>query len=194
MLKRNLIAAIILFASSAPALAHLSPEEHGSFMAGITHPLFGLDHILVMVAVGLWAAYIGGRAIWMVPAAFVASMALGFVAALIGLPLPLVEPVILASIVFVGIMIALALPVSPVAVAAMVAFFAFFHGHAHGDEIGSAGVLGYASGFIISTALLHAAGIALGIAFAKLTQKSATLTRITGALTALGGAYIAIAG
>src|ERR1051325_7705486 len=101
--KRLSLTAAILTATAAPALAHLDPEEHGSFMAGFSHPLFGMDHILVMVAVGLWAAQIAhgnghqdGRrsALWIIPAAFVATMAIGFSLALSGIELPFVEPAI----------------------------------------------------------------------------------------------------
>src|SRR4051794_4772947 len=100
MTRRFLAATAAAFAlSTAPAFAHPNPAEHGSMMAGITHPLSGLDHILVMVAVGLWAAQMGGRSILVVPAAFVVTMALGFALALSGLHLPFVEPAILASIV-----------------------------------------------------------------------------------------------
>jgi urease accessory protein len=175
-----------------PAFAHLDPAEHGSFAAGFSHPLFGLDHILAMVAVGLWAAMQGGRALWLVPAAFVGTMALGFAAAIAGMPLPFVEPVILASVIFIGIAIALALPVPTSAVAAMVGFFAFFHGHAHGGELGGAGAWEFAIGFIVATAALHAAGIGAGLVLARSSGK--VLTRIAGAATALGGLYLAIGG
>ena len=142
MFKRALIALAIATAATVPAFAHLDPSEHGSFAAGFSHPLFGLDHILAMVAVGLWAAMQGGRAVWVVPAAFVGTMALGFAAAIAGVPLPFVEPVILASVIFIGIAVALALPIPTSAVAAMVGFFAFFHGHAHGGELGDAEIDG----------------------------------------------------
>lgn len=189
MFKRILLALTISAAATMPAFAHLNPAEHGSFAAGLSHPFFGLDHILAMVAVGLWAAMQGGRAIWVVPAAFVGTMALGFAAAIAGLPLPFVEPVILASVVFLGIAIALALPIPTPAIAALVAFFAFFHGHAHGGELGSAGAWQFAIGFIVATALLHAIGIALGLSLSRLGGK--TLSRLAGGLTALGGLWLA---
>lgn len=192
MLKRSLLTLAISIAATLPAFAHLDPAEHGSFAAGFSHPLFGLDHILAMVAVGLWAAMQGGRALWLVPAAFVGTMALGFAAAIAGMPLPFVEPVILASVIFIGIAIALALPVPTSAVAAMVGFFAFFHGHAHGGELGGAGAWEFAIGFIVATAALHAAGIGAGLVLARSSGK--VLTRIAGAATALGGLYLAIGG
>ncbi|MBJ3783692.1 HupE/UreJ family protein [Devosia sediminis] len=192
MLKRFALTLAITMAATMPAFAHLDPAEHGSFAAGFSHPLFGLDHILAMVAVGLWAATQGGRAIWIVPAAFVGTMALGFAAAIFGMPLPFVEPLILASVIFIGIAIALALPIPTAAVAALVGFFAFFHGHAHGGELGEAGAWQFALGFIIATAVLHAVGIALGLGLGRFGGKA--LARIVGGLTALGGVYLAIGG
>lgn len=189
MLKRISLALAITAAATLPAFAHLDPAEHGSFAAGFSHPLFGLDHILAMVAVGLWAAMQGGRGVWIVPAAFVGTMAVGFAAAIAGVPLPFVEPVILASVIFIGIAIALALPIPTSAVAAMVGFFAFFHGHAHGGELGEAGAWQFATGFILATAVLHAVGIGLGLALGRFGGKA--LSRIAGAATALGGLWLA---
>lgn len=189
MLKRISLAVAITAAATLPAFAHLDPIEHGSFAAGFSHPLFGLDHILAMVAVGLWAAMQGGRAVWIVPAAFVGTMAVGFAAAIAGVPLPFVEPVILASVIFIGIAIALALPIPTSAVAAMVGFFAFFHGHAHGGELGEAGAWQFALGFVMATGILHAVGIGLGLALGRLGGKA--LSRIAGAATALGGLWLA---
>ncbi len=189
MFKRSLLALAITIAATLPAFAHLDPGEHGSFAAGFSHPLFGLDHILAMVAVGLWAATQGGRAIWLVPAAFVGTMAIGFGAAIFGMPLPFVEPVILASVIFIGIAIALALPVPTTVVAAMVAFFAFFHGHAHGGELGEAGAWEFAIGFIAATAVLHAVGIGIGLSLGRFGGR--VLPRIAGAATALGGVWLA---
>ncbi len=192
MLKPSLIALAVTIASTLPAFAHLDPAEHGSLAAGFSHPLFGLDHILAMLAVGLWAAQQGGRAIWLVPAAFVITMTIGFAAEIGGLPLPFIEPVILASVIFVGIAVALALPVPTVAVATLVGFFAFFHGHAHGGELGGAGALEFALGFVATTALLHAAGLAIGLTMARLGGP--VIARLLGALTAVGGIWLAVAG
>lgn len=189
MLKRISLALAITAAATLPAFAHLDPIEHGSFAAGFSHPLFGLDHILAMVAVGLWAAMQSGRAVWIVPAAFVGTMAIGFAAAIAGVPLPFVEPVILASVIFIGIAIALALPIPTGAIAALVGFFAFFHGHAHGGELGEAGAWQFALGFIIATAVLHAVGIGLGLALGRFGGKA--LSRVAGAATALGGLWLA---
>ncbi len=189
MLKRAFLALAIAAAATVPAFAHLDPTEHGSLAAGFSHPLFGLDHILAMVAVGLWAAQQGGRTVWLVPAAFVGTMIIGFAAAILGMPLPFVEPVILASVIFIGIAVALAMPVPTPAVAAAVAFFAFFHGHAHGGELGTAGAWQFAAGFVVATALLHVLGVGLGLMFSRLGGK--ILSRVLGAATALGGLFLA---
>ncbi|MBD9648064.1 HupE/UreJ family protein [Ensifer sp. ENS09] len=189
MNRRILIAAAALIASAAPAFAHLNPAEHGSFAAGFSHPLFGLDHILVMIAVGLWAAQIGGRALWVVPTAFVSMMAVGFALAVAGVGLPFVEPAILASVVALGLLVAMAVRLDIAASAAIVGVFALFHGHAHGGELGSAGALAFSVGFILATAALHVAGIGLGIALQRLSG-SGLLARVFGGLTALAGAAL----
>lgn len=190
MIRRTLLAIGLTAASAAPAFAHLDPQEHGSLMAGLSHPLFGLDHILVMVAVGLWAAQIGGRALWAVPAAFVTMMAIGFGLAVAGVSLPFVEPVILASVVALGLLVAMAVRLDTSASAAIVAVFALFHGHAHGGELGAAGALPFAVGFVIATALLHVVGIALGLGIGRIAGGH-TLARILGGATALAGVALA---
>lgn len=196
MLKRLSFTALALLAGAAPAFAHLDPVAHGSFAAGFSHPVFGLDHVLAMVAVGLWAALLGGRSAWMVPTAFVGTMMLGFAAALAGLALPFVEPVIAASVVVTGLLTLAALQVPAAAGMAMVGFFAFFHGHAHGGELGDAGALAFCAGFAAATALLHAAGVGIGLGADRLAggPVGRGLTRAAGALTALGGLWIAAGG
>lgn len=193
-LRLALSAAICVFASS-PAFAHLDPSEHGSFASGFSHPLFGTDHVLAMIAVGLWAALLGGRAIWALPTAFVGAMFVGFILSVSGVPLPYVEPFILASVVVLGVLVALALRLPVSASAAIVAAFGICHGHAHGGEIGSAGELGYAAGFVIATALLHAAGLLIGYGANVATRNDpAWATRIIrgfGVVTAVGGLYLA---
>jgi len=108
MIKRISLTALASLAATVPALAHLDPVAHGSFAAGFTHPVFGLDHILAMVAVGLWAALLGGRSVLLVPAGFVFAMLAGFGLALAGVGLPFVEPVILASVIVLGLLAAVA--------------------------------------------------------------------------------------
>ena len=186
MIRRFILSLTALALSTAPAFAHLNPQEHGSFMAGFSHPLFGLDHILVMVAVGLWASQIGGRALWLVPSAFVGTMAFGFGLAVAGVDLPFVEPAILASVVALGLLVAMAARFDTIASAALVAAFALFHGHAHGGELGAAGAASFSIGFVVATALLHAAGIAIGIGVARIAN-GAILARIIGGLTAVTG-------
>ena len=134
-----------------------------SFLSGIAHPLSGTDHMLVMTAVGLWAVLAGGRAIWIWPIAFVATMLAGFAAAIWGLQVPLVQPAIWSSIIVLGLLIALAVK-APVSLGvAIVGLFAFFHGHAHGAEAATASLLPYAAGFAFATGGLHAVGIGLGL-------------------------------
>jgi urease accessory protein len=186
MKRRLLLAATIFAASTMPAFAHLDPAEHGSLLAGFTHPLSGLDHILVMIAVGLWAAQIGGRALWVVPSAFVGTMAFGFALAITGVHLPFVEPAILASVVALGLLVAMAVRMETTACAAVVGVFALFHGYAHGGELGAAGALPFSTGFVIATALLHIAGIGLGLGIGRLSS-GRVISRILGGLTAFAG-------
>ncbi|KAB2867869.1 MAG: HupE/UreJ family protein [Bauldia sp.] len=163
MFKRLTTAAVILIAATAPAFAHLDPTENGSFLAGFSHPMFGFDHILAMVAVGLWAATIGGRAAWIVPSSFVGMMVVGYFLSLFAVPLPLVEPMILASVVALGLLIAAAIRMPVAAGAVLAGLFALFHGYAHGGELGVAAALPFGVGFALTTALLHAAGIGTGL-------------------------------
>lgn len=186
------LTAAMLAAIAGPAMAHLDPVAHGSVAAGFTHPLFGADHVLAMVAVGLWAVMLGARAVWAVPAAFVGAMAVGFVLSLLGMPLPLVEPLILASVIVMGVLVAMAVRLPMAAGMAVVAALALFHGHAHGTEMGGAGALAYLAGFASATVVLHAAGIALGLVLAGLSHKLA-LRGAGGAVAALG-AWLAVAG
>ncbi len=186
MKKRLLLAAASFAASAVPAFAHLDPAEHGSLLAGFTHPLSGLDHILVMIAVGLWAAQIGGRAFWVVPSAFVGTMAFGFALAMAGVHLPFVEPAILASVVALGLLVAMAVRIEIIASAAVVGVFALFHGYAHGGELGAAGALPFSTGFVIATALLHVAGIGLGLGIDRLSS-GRIISRILGGITAFAG-------
>jgi urease accessory protein len=147
-----------------PALAHEQQGQATGFVTGLLHPVSGLDHVLAMVAVGLWGAQLGAPAIWLLPVTFPLMMAFGGFLGLIGVPLPGVEIGIAASAILLGAMVALqARP--PLALAGLlVAFFAVFHGHAHGTELpaGQSGLL-YSLGFVVATGLLHAVGIAIGL-------------------------------
>ncbi|SDO21411.1 urease accessory protein [Lutimaribacter pacificus] len=177
---------------ATPALAHLEPGEHGSFAAGMTHPLFGADHVLAMVCVGLWAALMPGRALVALPAGFVGAMVLGFGAALGGLGLPMVEPVILSSVLVLGVLVALAVRLPLAGAVALVAGFGFFHGHAHGLEIGVANALPYLSGFVAATVVLHMAGLACGVALERLNRPG--LLRSGGGAVAALGAWLLATG
>ena len=160
------------------------------FLSGFAHPLFGLDHLLAMVAVGLLSVQIGGRAIWTVPAAFVAVIGVGGGLGLTGVPLPQVEGVIALSVVALGLAVAAerAWP-TPLAMV-FVAVFALFHGHAHGEEIPRLASPGaYVSGFMIATALLHLTGVGIGEA-CRLARHPARLRALTGALIAGMGLHI----
>ncbi|KAB0679293.1 HupE/UreJ family protein [Aureimonas leprariae] len=180
-------AAAAFLAGAAPAFAHLNPAEHGSLLAGVSHPLTGLDHILAMVAVGLWAAQRGGRAVYAVPAAFVGTMIVGFGLGLAGVTLPFVEPMIAASVLALGVLVASAARLPVAASAGLVGLFALFHGVAHASELGGAGALSFGFGFVLSTAALHAAGIGLGLTLGRGGWAGSALGRLLGAGTAAAG-------
>jgi urease accessory protein len=193
MLTRLSLSAAMSAAMAVPALAHLDPLAHGSALAGLSHPLSGLDHILAMLAVGLWAAQLARdgthrSALWMVPLAFLGTMALGFAAGVARLPLPFVEPAILASVIGLGLLVALSMRLPSSACMAVVGVFALFHGHAHGSEIGAATSLQFGIGFLLATAFLHLAGVGLGLGMSRF---SPALTRLLGGATALLGLSLA---
>lgn len=187
MFKRVSVALGFAIAAS-PVLAHVPPGEYGSVISGITHPLFGADHVLTMVAVGLWASMLGGRAIIAVPMAFVLSMLAGFGLALAGMPVPFVEQTILASVIVLGLLVALSVKTDMRIGMVIVAVFALCHGHAHGAEMGQAGALRFMAGFGLATVALHGIGIALGLFIGK----SPMFARIMGGGAALAGVYLAV--
>lgn len=157
-MKRLLTLALIL--SPTVALAH--PGHGTGFLAGLDHPFSGLDHMLAMVAVGLWAAVIGGRAVWALPLAFVAAMLAGGGLGMAGVALPGGEPAILASVIVLGVAAGmLAHPPLALAVAA-VALFGLAHGNAHGLEAPGSGFAGFAAGFVAATLVLHGVGLLAG--------------------------------
>ncbi len=160
---RLLLAAGILVAPGA-AMAHPGHGMELGFSAGLAHPWSGLDHVLAMMAVGLLATRLGGRALWAVPAAFLGLMALGGVASAAGLSLPFAEVAIALSVAVFGFTIASRIAPPVLAAMALVGVFALFHGHVHADEMpANASALAYGSGFLASTALLHGLGIGLGL-------------------------------
>lgn len=169
VLRTTLAAAALL--AAGPALAHTGAGAAQGFAAGLVHPLLGYDHLLAMISVGLWAAIVGGRALWAWPLAFTGAMVLGAGLGLAPLGLPHLELGIGVSVVLLGLAAAFQLAL-PVAVgAALCGAFALFHGYAHGAEISAAaGALAYASGFTFATAMLHAAGLALGSAMIRVDR------------------------
>jgi urease accessory protein len=179
----TLLAVIV---SSAPVYAHVQTGEASSFFTGVGHPVSGLDHVVAMIAVGLWGAQLGAPALWLLPVAFPMMMALGGVVGLIGVPLPGIEVGIAASAVLLGLVVMFALR-PPLAVAvALVAVFAIFHGHAHGTELppGQSALL-YSMGFVAATGCLHGVGIAIGVI--QRWRWGQTLLRAVGAVVALAG-------
>ena len=180
-----------LLATCDRALAHTGLAHAASFASGFAHPWSGLDHMLALLAVGLWAGLTGGRALWVWPAAFVSAMLAGGVLAMAGASLPLVEPGMLASLVVLGLLVLTAAR-PPIAVgAALVALFAVLHGHAHGAELpGGAAAATYAAGFTLATALLHAIGI--GIACASRNAIGTLFVRVGGAAVAAVGVALAV--
>lgn len=167
------------------ALAHPGHDQ-GTFAAGALHPVGGADHILAMVAVGLLAAQMGGRAIWAAPLSFVGAMVLGGLLGAAGLPFPAVEPMILASIIVLGAITATALRLPLGAVLPMIAVFGAAHGWAHGAEGPDSGLALYAAGFALATAALHVVGLALGRAFGGLALRG------MGATAAVAGLALAV--
>ncbi|MGE0034333.1 MAG: HupE/UreJ family protein [Xanthobacteraceae bacterium] len=160
---RFAFAAILLGLTVAPGLAH-SGSPAGGFIGGFAHPLFGPDHVVAMVAVGLWGAFLGAPAIWLLPIVFPLVMAAGGALGILGVALPAVETGIAASAVVLGMMVALAAKPPLWVAAVLVGIFAIFHGHAHGTELPTgADAVAYSVGFVIATGLLHLAGIAFGL-------------------------------
>jgi urease accessory protein len=175
------------------ALAHTGLGDTAGFAHGFAHPLSGLDHVLAMVAVGLFAAHLGGRALWLVPAAFVGMMVLGGALGVAGLGLPLVEVGIALSVVVLGAAVALRPNLPAAAAMALVGVFALFHGHAHGAEMPeTASALTYGAGFVAATVLLHAAGLGLGLALGRAPAYGGRIAQGAGAAMALAGVVLLV--
>lgn len=171
------------------ALAHTGTGDSHGLVHGMTHPIGGIDHVLAMVAVGLYAAHLGGRALWLVPTSFVGVMLLGGVLGISGVDLPHVETAIALSVVALGLVVSLRLGLPTLAAMALAGAFAVFHGLAHGAEMPQdASGLGYATGFALATALLHAAGIGFGLTIERAGD------RLGPRIAQAGGGAIALAG
>ena len=185
---RRLLSALVLILLLAPCgFAHPQKGEAVGFLTGFRHPISGLDHVLAMIAVGLWGAQLGSPAIWLLPVAFPMVMAFGGMLGLMGIPLPGVEYGIALSAIMLGAAVMFELRPPLGLAAALVGFFAIFHGHAHGTELpaGQSALL-YSMGFVIATGTLHAIGIGIGTVHRWAWGKMAL--RIAGALVAFGGA------
>jgi urease accessory protein len=181
----------LLFLPST-AFAHTGIGETTGLIHGLGHPLAGADHLLAMIAVGIWAAQIGGRALWTVPCTFVSVMVLGGMLGFFGVPVPFIEETILISVLILGILIATALTLPLTYSALIVGFFAIFHGHAHGAEMPVAmAAASYTVGFALVTAALHLIGMALGLLLQR--RELQMVNRFAGGVIAVSGLYLAVA-
>jgi urease accessory protein len=168
------------------AQAHPGHGPANSFASGLNHPFHGLDHILAMVAVGLWAVQLGGRSLWAVPVTFVSLMTVGGALGMMGVHVPMVETGIMVSVLVMGLLITTAARLPLAASMGLVGLFAIFHGFAHGTEIPlAASGFSYGFGFVLATAMLHACGIALGM-FAR-KSFAAPAIRFAGAAITICG-------
>jgi urease accessory protein len=181
--------ALSLVAVPTAAFAHTGVGDAHGLVHGFMHPIGGLDHVLAMVAVGVFAFVLGGRALWLVPLSFVGMMAVGFLLGANGVTLPYAELMIALSSVVIGGVAALGRKLPVVAAMALVGGFAAFHGWAHGAEMpASTGALTYALGFMAATALLHVGGIAGSVAVATVAGRyGKAVAQVAGAVFALGG-------
>ncbi len=174
------------------AFAHVGVGDTHGIAHGFLHPISGIDHVLTMLAVGVFAAHLGGRAKWSVPLSFVGTMALGGALGAAGVPVPFVETGIGLSVVVLGLIVALGLNPPVVVAMALVGFFAIFHGHAHGAEMPeTASGLAYGAGFILTTTLLHVAGVGLGVLIGQAGQdRGRRITQVAGGAMAVAGLAI----
>ena len=181
-------ASLVLAVVPVAALAHEEAGQAAGFLAGLAHPVSGLDHVLAMIAVGLWGAVLGPPAIWVLPVAFPLVMAVGGLMGLLGFPLPGVEVGIAVSAIVLGTMVLAEVRPPLWLAAAMVAFFAVFHGHAHGRELppGTSALL-YSLGFVVATGVLHAVGILIGVAHRWAAGRQ--IVRVAGGAVALAGLF-----
>ncbi len=179
----------IVFCSQA-LFAHSVPGMGGGFSSGFFHPLFGADHVVAMVAVGILGAFMGNRALWLLPVVFPIAMVFGGVLGFGGVDIPAVEPGIALSAVVIGGMVALAVRLPLLATVCIVGLFAIFHGHAHGTELpGSANPFLYSLGFVLATILLHLSGIAFGLV-ARISAGRVVVRTGGGAIALIGFAFL----
>ena len=196
MLNRSfygpMLAGLFVLATAIPASAHVGHGEAHDLLHGFMHPIGGLDHMLAMVAVGMLAALLGRRALWMVPASFMVMITVGAALAIAHLHLPFVEIGISLSVIAFGVAVALQLPLPTAAAMALVAVFAVFHGAAHGAEMptDASGAI-YAAGFLAATGLLHIVGIGLGTGLNRLASMRDAISRVAGGAIAIAGVFLA---
>lgn len=175
------------------AWAHVESGQAGGFLSGLSHPISGLDHVLAMIAVGLWGAQLGFPAVWLLPVAFPMMMAFGGMLGLMGIPVPGIEVGIAVSGIVLGALILIEKKMPLFAALLIVAFFAIFHGHAHGTELeaGQNAML-YSLGFVLCTGTLHGLGIVIGLVhrwqFGRLALRGAGSIVMAGGLFFLWGA------
>lgn len=189
--RTTLRAALAITASLLPtaAWAHTGHGATVGFVQGFVHPVSGLDHVLAMVAVGLFAANLGGRALWAVPLSFVSVMALGGALGAAGIAVPFVEAGVAISVIVLGLAVAVQWKWPVTAAMGLVGIFAIFHGHAHGAEMPvDASGLEYGLGFMLATAVLHGIGIGFGLGLARFGRAHSPR------VTQFGGAVLAVAG
>jgi urease accessory protein len=188
---------VLALCSLLPGLAFAHVESgaagDGGLLSGLLHPVTGLDHVVAMVAVGLWGAILGAPAIWVLPIAFPLIMTVGAVLGILGIPLPNIDLGIAASAIILGGMVA-ANARPPLAIAfLLIAFFAVYHGHPHGAALPDFGVpILYAAGFVVATGLLHLAGIAFGVLYRWPAGRAAVRT-LGAAIAAVGGYFLLLA-
>jgi len=189
---RQLSSLLLVLLLPTLAHAHVGVGPTSGLFAGLEHPVTGLDHLVAMVGVGLWAAQRGGRSLWLVPLAFLLVILLGGLLGMAGIALPWVEPGIVASVLVIGVLIAAAVRLPLVASVLIVGLFALFHGHAHGAEMpDTAPGLTYCLGFLLSTACLLLTGVGVGLAAQRVG--TAQLVRYAGGAIALFGVYLCVA-
>lgn len=187
----NKLIALVFMVLAGPALAHSAEGVAGGFVSGFLHPIAGPDHVIAMVAVGLWGAFLGRPAVWLLPVVFPLVMAFGGALGVLGLPLPGVEIGIAASAIVLGAMVALAARPPLWVAAVIVGAFAIFHGHAHGTELPeAASPIAYSLGFVIATGLLHATGIALSLV-TRWRHGAKIVRACGGAIAAVGVMFLA---
>jgi len=181
---------VTMLAYIPTAGAHNIGAEGAGFITGLAHPFMGLDHLLAMIAVGIWAAQRGGSAVWRLPLSFIVVMAVAALISACGFNIPALEPLITGSVVLLGLMVVFAIRLPINLSMLLVGLFAVVHGYAHGLEIpqASSAIL-YGSGFVLATTLLHLIGIGLG----KVAYRKHLLSRLSGSIIAIAGLYLATA-